>query len=115
LKSELQINQNLLDDYKHYLDHKDKPHSERTRRTDLRHGYAERYPELADDTYIQSMQEALPSVPLTEQQRRRALEQQSLLAAASTNINISKIEPESLLDNKTDSMELESLLNATPR
>ena len=115
MRTDEQINRNLLDDYKHYLDHKDKPLSERSRRTDLRHGYAERYPELADDSYVQSMQEALPSVPLTPEQRQRALEQQSLLAATSTNMNVSKIEPESLLDNKTDSMELESLLNATPR
>ena len=106
---EQELNRSLLDEYKHFIDTRTLSYEDRSKadaqRTSnkVKDGYAKRYPELADDEYIQSMRTTLPKIePLLE-------DRQSLLTGAlSTNTNVVKIEPEqeSLLNNVLSNDEL---------
>ena len=101
--SDVETNRRIMERYEYDRQNLSKPLKDRPTQPwlDNKKGYAARYPELADESYIDEMKQYLPKVALTETQKKQdAMREQSLLS--NQNVQVERIDrlhrQESLLD-----------------
>jgi hypothetical protein len=96
--SDIEANRRIMERYQYDRENLGKPLKDRAPPPwlDNKKGYAARYPELADESYIEEMKQYLPKVALTETQKKQeAMREQSL----SSNQNVQMERIESLLEH----------------